>query len=127
MANAFVDIDLTFQKHPVTGDVLKTTDFVAVSKALKNLLLTQHYERRFTPDYGSGIRSLLFELISPITANLLQREIENTIKNYEPRVLLKEVVVTVNPDNNSYNCYISFFLINSTENFLLNFNLNRLR
>jgi predicted component of type VI protein secretion system len=70
---------------------------------------------------------MLFEPISPLTANYLQREIEDTIKNYEPRVKLQQVVVQVEPDLNYYSAIIKFFINNRTEPTTLNLVLQRLR
>jgi predicted component of type VI protein secretion system len=70
---------------------------------------------------------MLFEPVSPLTANYLQREIEDTIKNFEPRVKLREVIVQVRPDDNFYSVIISFFINNRTEPTTINFVLQRLR
>jgi predicted component of type VI protein secretion system len=56
----------------------------------------------------------LFELVSTSTADALKFEIKLLIEQYEPRAILKEVVVTPLPDKNAYNLYLSFFLENAT-------------
>jgi predicted component of type VI protein secretion system len=70
---------------------------------------------------------MLFEPISPLTANYLQREIEDTIRNFEPRVRLQQVVVQTEPDSNAYSAIISFFINNNTAPTTINFVLQRLR
>ena len=89
--SGYSDIDLTFNIHPGKKDLLISKGEIAVVRALKNLLLTNYYEKPFNPDYGSNIRKLLFEHLSPITAGVLAQEVEFVIKNYEPRVALEEV------------------------------------
>lgn len=125
--NRYSDLDLTFTKHPVSNDVVLSVDDQAVIRSVRNLVLTNHYERPFHPEIGSNVRKMLFEPISPLTANYLQREIEDTIRNFEPRAKLKEVIVQVEPDQNFYTALISFFIVNRTEPITINFVLQRLR
>jgi len=123
----FSDIDLTFQKHPVTGDIRLSTNEQAIIRSVRHLILTNHFERPFNSEIGSNVRRMLFEPISPLTANHIQREIEDTIKNFEPRVKLKEVFVQVNPDYNYYQVNVEFYIINKPDPISLSFILERLR
>jgi hypothetical protein len=125
--NRYSDLDLTFTKHPVKKDIVLSIDDQAVIRSVRNLVLTNHYERPFHPEIGSNVRQMLFEPISPLTANYLQREIEDTIRNFEPRVSLREVIVTVNEDYNAYSATMTFFINNRTEPTTINFVLQRLR
>ena len=109
----YSDIDYTFTKRPVVGDVALSYDQQAVIRSVRNLLLTNHYEKLFDPDIGTNLNALLFENVSPITAALIESEIEKTINNYEPRAILDSVVVSPNTDNNAYNVTITFYLDNS--------------
>ena len=110
----YSDIDFTFTKKPVTADVTLSYDDQAVIRSIRNLLLTNHFERPFNPDLGSNLNALLFELVSPLTAASLEREINTMIDNYEPRARVNEVIVTPLPDNNAYNVYLSFYIENAT-------------
>lgn len=125
--NRYSDLDLTFKMHPVSKDVVLSVDDQAVIRSVRNLVLTNHYERPFHPEIGSNVRKMLFEPISPLTANYLQREIEDTIRNYEPRVSLQSVIVQIEPDANYYMAIITFFIVNRTEPITINFVLQRLR
>ena len=125
--NRYIDLDLTFTRHPVKNDLVLSVDDKAVIRSVRNLILTNHYERPFHPEIGSNVRKMLFEPISPLTANYLQREIEDTIKNFEPRVRLQQVVVQTEPDSNAYSAIISFFINNNTAPTTINFVLQRLR
>ena len=125
--NRYSDIDLKFTMHPVKKDIVLSVDDQAVIRSVRNLILTNHYERPFHPEIGSNIRRMLFEPISPLTANYIQREIEDTIRNFEPRVSLREVVVQIKPDENFYSVIMTFFIINRAEPTTLNFVLQRLR
>jgi len=110
----YSDIDFTFTKKPVTADVALSYDDQAVIRSIRNLLLTNHFERPFNPDLGSNLNALLFELVSPLTATSLEREIITMIDNYEPRARVDQVIVTPLPDNNAYNVYLSFYIENAT-------------
>lgn len=116
MANlqkVFSDIDLTFQRNPVTGDIALRYDDQAVIASVRNLMLTNFSERLFQPSVGSNITSLLFEPATNITASILSSEIQNVILNYEPRAKVNEIDVTLSPDENSFQVTISFFIGNN--------------
>jgi phage baseplate assembly protein W len=112
--NVYSDLDLTFNRVPVTNDVALRYDEQAVIRSVRNLLLTNTYDRLFQPQIGSNVTKLLFENIDPLTASLLQNEISNTIKNFEPRVSLQSIVVQPNTDYNAYNVSLTFFIGNNT-------------
>lgn len=109
----FSDLDLNFTAHPVTKDITRKYDEAAVKQSLKNLILTQNYERPFHSEIGSQVRAVLFEPASPMTTVMLQKSIEDVINNFEPRVLLDEVEVVPNLDNNAYSIKIYFRIINT--------------
>ena len=87
----YKDLDLAFTKHPVRGDINKHIDEIAVINSIKNLILTNHYEKPFHPEVGSGVKALLFELMDGVTARILEKEIEQVIENFEPRVKIKKI------------------------------------
>jgi phage baseplate assembly protein W len=108
----FKDLDLNFRAHPVTKDVVKKTGTAAVINALRNLILTNQYEKPFRPLFGANIRALLFENVSPVLASVLETEIEKSIQNYEPRVIVESIRVDANPEKNGYNITIKFSINN---------------
>jgi phage baseplate assembly protein W len=110
----YSDIDFTFTKIPVLNDVALSYDEMAVIRSIRNLLLTNHFERPFAPEIGSNINGLLFEPISPITSSSLETEIKNVIQNFEPRALLKTVNVIPNSDKNAYSVDLTFYIQNAT-------------
>lgn len=127
VSRQFKDLDLRFTKHPLKKDVSKNLDQVAVIYAIKNLILTNHYEKPFNPDYGSNVRKLLFETIDIITANALEREIEQTIINFEPRVSILGISVFPDVDANGFRVDLQFSIINQTEAVSVSFLLERTR
>ena len=123
----FSDLDLNFIAHPTTGDISKKFDEYAIRQAVKNLILTNHYERPFHPEIGSQVNSLLFEPFSPMLQAMLERAITNTIINHEPRVNLLQVQVALNPDNNSVYVSIVFKIVNTERPIGVDFTIQRTR
>jgi len=114
LSKIYSDIDFTFTRKPVVGDVALSYDSQAVIRSIRNILLTRHYEKPFNPDFGSNIDAILFEMVSPLSATSLEREIRTSIENYEPRARLSEVIVNPQPDNNAYSVSLSFYIENAT-------------
>ena len=123
----YKDLDLNFGRNIVTNDVNKLTDVEAVKRSVRNLINTNHYERPFHPEIGSGIRGLLFEPISPLTSLALQRKVEEVLLNFEPRISLVQVLSNANIDRNSYDLKIMFYVIGSEEPVEVETFLERLR
>ena len=124
----YTDLDLFFAKKATSKDISKVTDIQAVKRSIRNLVLTNHYEKPFHPEIGSGVRDMLFEPMTPITAHILTRKIEDVIENFEPRARLISVRAQPNLDRNEYECTIQFFVVNApTELVDLTVFLERLR
>ena len=122
----YVDIDLNFTVARST-DIAKKRGENAIKQALKILLLTGPAERLFHPELASGVRDLLFENATPLTAIALSQAIEDVINNYEPRVAINFVNVSLS-DRNSYDITINFSINNApTELVDLSFILETLR
>jgi len=123
----YSDLDLDFIVHPVTKDVVKKVGPNAVARAIRNLVLTNFYERPFRSFIGSNVQKMLFDNISPLTANILQDHIRDVITNFEPRATLSSVSVTPDPDNNGYSARIVFMVNNRPEPFTTTIFLERIR
>ena len=107
------DLDLFFSKKQGSDDVNKVTDIEAVKRSVRNLVLTNFYEKPFHPEIGSGVRDMLFENMSPITASVLTKKVEDVIENFEPRARLTSVRALPNLDRNEYEVTIEFFVVNA--------------
>ena len=111
-SRVYKDLNLNFSTNPVTQDVTNVTDVNAVKRSVRNLLLTNHYDRPFHPEIGSNIQALLFENFGPITGNQLTRTKEEMIANFEPRARLESVECFPLPDTNTYDIRIYFYVEN---------------
>lgn len=123
----FRDLDLNFQIHPIRKDINVHKNEFAIINSIKNLVLTNHYEKPFQPEIGSNIRRLLFENVDALMAAQIQREIEETINNFEPRAQVTRVTAVASPDENRYNVELEFFVINNSNPITINFFLERIR
>ena len=123
----YKDLDLNFLIHPVRKDINKHKDEMAVINSIKNLMMTNHYERPFQPDLGSNVRRLLFENLDKITAISMEREIRQVVENYEPRAQIKALDILPDIDNNGFSVRMEFYIMNMTDPVTINFFLERVR
>lgn len=123
----FKDLDLNFNIHPIKKDINIHTKEKAVINSMKNLIMTNFYEKPFRPEIGSNIRRLLFEPINHLTSSQLERSITETITNYEKRVSIKKIIVSPAPDDNKYNVEMQFYIINNPNPITIKFFLERIR
>lgn len=107
------DLDLFFGKKQGSADISKITDVEAVKRSIRNLVLTNFYEKPFHPEIGSGVRDMLFENMTPITSVVLAKKIEDVVENFEPRARLIGVRALPNLDRNEYEVTIEFFVVNA--------------
>jgi phage baseplate assembly protein W len=122
----YLDIDLTFNKRP-SGDIYKKKDAAAVKQSIKNLLLTDFYEKPFQPFFGANLRAMLFELADEDTEDEVEENIINAINKYEPRAEILTISVNVLPDQNDMRVSVYFKIISTQETVTFTTNLSRLR
>ena len=111
ISKSFKDISLSFQVSPLTYDLIAIKNENAISRSIRNLVLTNRGERFFNNNLGSRVNSLLFESLDDITASSVKDEIENVINNYEPRVELISVDAVPDYDNGELNVTIRYYII----------------
>ena len=127
-AQLYSDLDLFFGKNNSDKDVNIIYDIQAVKRSIRNLVLTNQYEKPFHPEIYSGVRGMLFELMTPITAVILARQVEDVIENFEPRARLVGVSAYPDLDRNAYEVTVEFYVVNApTELVELTLALERIR
>ena len=104
----WTDLDLNLTLHPIRKDIVPLRDDAAIRYAVKNLLLTNFYERPFNLAVGANLRGLLFEPADSITKAALKENIERTIAEHEQRVQLVFIDVQDDPDNYSDRILVKF-------------------
>ena len=114
------DFSLFFTKNPVTGDVSVLTDVSDIKRSIRNLVLTNEFDRPFHPEIASHVRDLLFQPFTAITYNLLRNRIDKVLEIYEPRATLTRIEIDdrefQNMDNNTLSIKIFFTLNNAPTN-----------
>jgi hypothetical protein len=111
----YKDFAYSFFANPMSGDVGKKTGVSAVKSAIVSILKTNHNERMFQPEFGSNIRALLFEQMNPITEQRIKTEVENAVKNHEPRAEVLGITVTGQEEQNRYLVSILFNVSSEAE------------
>jgi len=104
------DLDLSLALHPIRKDIIPLKDDRAIRNAVKNLLLTNFYERPFNHGIGANLRALLFEPADAITRMAIEDNVRRTIQDHEPRVKILDVRVNNLEDQNAYNLLVSFLI-----------------
>ena len=112
---SFKDINITFKKHPVTNDLVVSRDASAIKQSIVNLLLTNKGERPFNPDYGSNIRSYLFEPLDYATAGQVSSSIQNTLTEFEPRITVISIDTSPNYDQNGFEVELTYEIVGSDD------------
>ena len=121
----YADLDMNFKAHPITGDLTIKKDSDAIKQSIKNIMLTNYYERPFKPSLGGGFRDLLFALDTERRVKRAQRKIKKTIEDFEPRVggVLPQFVIR----GNELYVTINYNIRNGMPNQEVNMTLQRAR
>ena len=127
-SQVYSDLDLFFGRNNKTKDVSKLSNVTAVKRSVRNLVLMNEFEKPFHPEISSGIRDTLFELLTPFTAIILARQVQDVIENFDPRARLIGVRAWPDLDRNAYDVSVQFYVVNApTELIELTLPLERLR
>lgn len=124
---SYSDLDLSLELNPNFNDIVPLTDIDAVRNSVKNLVLTNFFERPFQPWIGSNVSALLFEPADVFTIVAIREEIKKVLKKYEPRVDNVTVEVKDESDRNSYYVTLGFRVISVDEQVDITLYLKRIR
>ena len=124
---SYKDLSFDFTANPQTGDVATVKDAVSVKRGIKNVLLTAPFERLFQPEFGSGIKNILFEPMTPLTEQRLSDACRDAIDAWEKRASVINIAVISEEEYNRYRVAIKFNINNSLETEQVDVFLNRER
>ena len=110
-SRAFKDISLSFSPHPVTKDIPVLLNERAITRSVRNLVETIPTERFFNSLLGTDIRDSLFENFHASTVTIIEDQITETIRNFEPRVGGLNIEVEARPDLNEFEVKVIFDII----------------
>ena len=123
----YKDLNISFAKHPIKGTVSVLEDNNAVARAVKNLILTNTFERPYHPLIGANILTKLFEPMDSITEHTIKKDIQTAIDNYEPRVTVNDIIVDFVEDRNAVDIKILFRVDNQPNPVVTTVTLERTR
>lgn len=124
--NLYSDLDLFMNPHPVTKDVTTKKDSDAIKRSVKNIILTNKFERPFKPNFGASVRNMLFELESQRKTRKITKEIEKMVSILEPRV--NNVQVRIGEViGNELNMTVFYNITNGLPNQGVEFTVTRVR
>ncbi len=111
ISRSFRDISLSFSRHPVTNDILILKNEDAIKKSVINLVRTRIGERFFNNLLGTSNDNSLFELNGPEVSTILDEEIKTVLSNFEPRIVVRDIIVESIEDSNELNIKISYDIV----------------
>jgi len=111
ISQSFKDVSMSFQVNPLNNDLIALKNQTAIARSVRNIVFTTPGEKFFNPDFGSNVSTLLFETLDDLTALSIQDEIENSIRNFEPRVILDRVNVEPDYNNNEFLVTIVYTIV----------------
>lgn len=128
ISRTFRDIDISFDPHPFTKDLLVKKDTEAIRNAIFNLINTKPYDRPFHPEIGCQIHSLLFENFTPVTKAVAEKSVFDVLSKFEPRIDIVQVTVTQSvKDENEMIVSVMFLYDNTSEPITVTTSLTRVR
>ena len=111
ISRGFKDISLSFRRHPVTNDITSLKNEDAIKRSVINLVRTKIGERFFNPILGSKVEDYFFELADSEIVSPLENEIKNVLNNFEPRVVVRNVIVEIILDSNELQVSIIYDIV----------------
>ena len=123
----YSDLDLFLNPHPITKDITVKSDTDAIKRSVKNIVLTNYYERPFKPSLGGGVRNLMFELNTSRRIKRFGKQLKKVIEDFEPRVSDVSVIVDDASDRNALNINIGYVVKGDASGRRVEFNVSRVR
>ena len=123
----YSDLNLQMIPHPLKKDIIPLKDDAAVKNAVRNLLLTNFFERPFNSTMGANLRGLLFEPNDAITRLAMEDGIRNVLEQHEPRIENINILVETTANENEYRVVVVFSIKEDDSVQDIEINLRRLR
>ncbi|AWD90349.1 baseplate wedge subunit [Erwinia phage Cronus] len=110
----YTDLSPTMDKA-WNNDVAVTVGARAVKNSILGIITTRKGSRPFMPEFGCGLSDELFENMTPLTADTIQKNITAALTNYEPRLSRLYVQVTPLYDDNTIIITIYFSIVDNPD------------
>lgn len=108
-----IGVKIPFSNMNVFDSVYSTKDQLKYN--LINFLLTDPRERPFSPNFGAGLRSFLFEQLETNTTDDLRTMLTNQIEANFPNVNIVNLTVTSDVNIGAINVQFSYNIKNTRE------------
>ena len=82
-----------------SGSIAMVSGDEEVAQAIRLVLGTAYGERPMRPEFGCGIHDLVFASADPTLAGVIAQEVRASLRRWEPRIEISDVVVTFDPDD----------------------------
>lgn len=116
-----VGVSLPFSSTSVFNSTYSTQD--ALKSNLVNHFLTEKGERFLNPNFGAGLRVLLFDQMTEDKKGEIEGVVRTEVSNWFPNVQVNEVKVANSPDSQAVTVYIKYSVVqtNIQDELLINF------
>jgi len=96
----------------------------AIKSNLLNFILTGKRERIMNPGFGSGLRDIIFEQLTPEVIDTIEDIIVNGVDLYFPQITIGTLNVNLDPETQTVSIYLSYSVDNTNITDELQINLN---
>ena len=122
-----VGVAYPFSSFAVSGSSPFKLNYTTQDQIKSNVILfftTDQNERPLNPNYGGGLKDILFEQLQTETFEIVEKRIKDNLSIYFPEVKLKNLEVLEDIDNNTLKVIMSYVIFNNNEDSLeINFNV----
>jgi len=98
------------------GQIGMADDEQLISQAIEIILGTAKGERVMRPEFGCGIHDLVFANINSTTTSRMTQEVREALLRWEPRIDVRDIRVTSDPDSAGVLLIQIKYIIRSTNN-----------
>jgi len=116
-----VGVGLPFSSDQVFNTTYTTQE--AIKANLINFLLTGRSERFMNPNFGIGLRALLFDQMTQDVTEQVQAVIRSGLSTWFQNVQVLEIKTQASPDTNTYTIFLRYSILNTNiqDELLINF------
>lgn len=107
-ARKAVGVNIPFSSGDVFSSNYQSKD--AIKNNIINFLLTGKGERFMNPNFGSGIRNLLFENINEGALDATSNSLRQELETYFPQIKINELTINPDTDRNAINITFAYQL-----------------
>ena len=101
-----VGVSLPFSAKAVFNSTYTTKD--ALKSNIINYFLTDKGERFLNPNFGAGLRAILFQQMTEDSGDEIKHKVTQGVADWFPNVVVNEVKVGNNPDRNTTTIYLRY-------------------